>query len=112
MAFLIHGVTSEPLDTRFAFPAAYGELLAAFLALIALAALRFGWSIAMPLVWVFNIAGTLDLLNALAQGVQFVPNGHFGAAYFIPAIIVPALLVSHGIIFILLVRNKQEYRLT
>ena len=108
MAFLIHGVTSEPLDTRFADPAAYGDLLAAFLALLAIAGLRGQWTIAKPLVWVFNLLGFLDLLNALVQGVQFVPNGHFGAMYFIPAIIVPALLVSHGIIFIILVRQKQE----
>ncbi len=36
MAFLIPGVTSAPLDPRFANPAAWGTLLAAVLALIAL----------------------------------------------------------------------------
>jgi hypothetical protein len=105
MAFLIHGVTAEPLDTRFANPAAYGDFLAALLALLAIAGLKGQWTIATPLVWVFNLVGSLDLLNALAQGVQFVPNGDFGAMYFIPAIIVPALLVSHGIIFLILLKG-------
>ena len=110
MAFLIHGVTTEPLDARFANPAAYGDLLAALLALLAIAGLRGNWTIATPLVWVFNLLGSLDLMNALAQGVQFVPQGHFGAMYFIPAIIVPALLVSHGVIFLLLIGRPSPER--
>jgi hypothetical protein len=70
LAFLIPGVTAEPLDPRFAEPAAYGDLLAAVLALVALLALRLDWPIALPLVWVFNIVGTLDLLNAVFQGLR------------------------------------------
>ncbi len=110
MAFLIHGVTTEPLDARFANPAAYGDLLAALLALLAIAGLRGNWTIATTLVWGFNLLGSLDLMNALAQGVQFVPQGHFGAMYFIPAIIVPALLVSHGVIFLLLIGRPSPER--
>ncbi len=110
MAFLIPGVTSEVLDARFATPAAYGDLLAGILALIAIMALRLQWRIAIPLVWIFNLEGSLDLLNALFQGVRYVPNGHFGATYFIPAIIVPALLVTHFIIFVLLMRGASEVK--
>jgi len=40
MAFLIPGVTAEVLDPRFANPAAYGDLLAAVLALLAIVGLR------------------------------------------------------------------------
>ena len=110
MAFLIPGVTSEVLDARFATPAAYGDLLAGILALIAIMALRLQWRIAIPLVWIFNLEGSLDLLNALFQGVRYVPNGHFGATYFIPAVIVPALLVTHFIIFVLLLRGASEVK--
>lgn len=108
MAFLIPGITSQALDPRFANPAAYGDLLAAVLALVAIAALRLRWVIAMPLVWIFNIEGMLDLLNALFQGVRHVPNGYFGATYFIPAFIVPALLVIHWIIFMLLLKRESK----
>ena len=107
MAFLIHGVTSAPLDPRFANPAAWGDLLAAVLAFIALLALRLEWSVAVPLVWIFNIEGTLDLLNALFKGMRYTPElGDFGATYFIPAVIVPALLVTHFIVFKLLLSQR------
>ncbi len=39
LSFLITGVTTSPLDPRFAVPAAYGDLIAAVLALIAVMAL-------------------------------------------------------------------------
>ena len=106
MAFLILGVTSESLDPRFANPAAYGDLLAAVLALIAIAGLRLRWAVALPLVWIFNIEGTADLLNALFQGFRYVPSGQFGAMYFIPTVVVPALLVTHFLVFWLLLRPE------
>lgn len=106
MAFLIPGVTAEALDLRFANPAAYGDLLAAVLALAAIMALRFNVRFAIPLVWIFNIEGFADLLNALYKGFRYTPDGHLGATYFIPAVIVPALLVTHVMIFVLLLRSE------
>ena len=108
LAFLIPGVTAEPLDPRFADPAAYGDLLAAALALAALLALRLDWTIAIPLVWIFNIQGTLDLFNALFQGFRYNPIGHLGATYFIPAVVVPALLMTHAIVFWLLLKRQAQ----
>ena len=105
MSFLLPGVTAEVLDSGFADPAAYGDLLAAALALLALLALRLEWSAATGLVWLFNIIGTLDLLNALFQGTQRVPPGHLGATHFLPAVIVLALLVTHYLVFRLLMRR-------
>jgi hypothetical protein len=111
LAFLIPGVTAQALDSGFANPAAYGDLLAAVLALVVLIAVRLDWPVATPLVWVFNIEGTLDLLNALFQGVQRVRVGDLGATYFIPIVAVPALLVTHFMIFVLLVRQPPNWRL-
>ena len=108
MAFLIPGVTADALDPGFANPAAYGDLLAAALALIALLALRLRWVVAIPLVWIFNIEGSLDLLNALFQGARQANPGALGATYFIPAVIVPALLVTHYLIFVLLLRREDR----
>ena len=105
MAFLIPGVTAQALDLRFANPA-YGDLLAAFLALLALLAVRMEWSFATILVWIFNIAGTVDLLNALMQGMKYNLPGDMGSTHFIPAVIVPALLVTHYLIFVLLIRRE------
>ena len=108
LAFLIPGVTAEPLDPRFADPAAYGDLLAAVLALLALLALRLDWPIAVLLVWIFNIEGTIDLLNAVSQGLRYTQDGHLGATYFIPTVVVPALLVTHAIVFWLLLRKQAR----
>lgn len=108
MAVLIAGVVSPELPaTLFARELAYGDLLAASLALIALAALRTRWSGA--LVWIFNIFGTADLLNAFYQGGRLslgARPGLLGAGYFIPIFGVPLLLVTHVLVFRLLLRRE------
>ncbi len=68
----------------------------------ALIALRTGWAGALALVWIFNIAGTVDLLNALRH-VDVAP--YFGAAWYIPTFLVPVLLVTHLMIYIRLLRR-------
>jgi hypothetical protein len=95
------------LDPRFANPAAYGDLSASMLALLSIVALKSRWKLAIPLVWLFNIEGSLDLLYAVYKGFRFVPAGHFGSTFFIPAVIVPALLVTHIMVFALLL-NKDD----
>jgi len=106
LAFLLPGVTAQSLDPRFANPAAYGDLLAALLALSSLLALRRGWQKALILVWLFNFVGILVLLNAIALGLRYTHNGSLGATFFIPALAVPALLMLHVLIFILLLRAE------
>ena len=58
LSFLVPGVVSADLPIAFARDAAYGDVVAAILALLALTALRSKLGIA--LVWVFNIWGSLD----------------------------------------------------
>ena len=104
LTFLISGVVSAHLSAVFAKPAAYGDLLAALLALLAAIALRNSLVFAIPLTWIFNVVGTLDLFNALLQGVLNLQAGQLGGAYFVPAVAVPALLVTHFLMFRLLLR--------
>lgn len=107
LAFLVPGVVSPDLPAAFARPAAYGDLLTAMLALLALATVpsRLG----IVLVWVFNAVGSVDLLVAFYRGngtgVGFAP-GLQGAAYFIPTVLVPLLLITHGLVFGLLLRSS------
>ncbi len=96
LVFLVPGVVAQPLPEAFANPAAYGDLLTAVLALLALVALRTRWAGALGLVWVFNTVGTVDLLNALRH-TTVAPD--FGAAWYIPTFFVPLLLVTHFMIF-------------
>ena len=105
LMFLIPGVTTEVLDTRFSHPAAYGDLIAAILSFIAIAAIRLNASWALLSVWLFNIWGLADLLNAVTRGILFTHDGHLGATYWIPAMIVPLLLVTHVYVFVLLVKQ-------
>jgi len=56
----------------------------------------------------FQYCGLLDLLNAMARGIMYVPDGYFGATYWIPATIVPLLLVTHVYIFILLIKRTDS----
>ena len=104
MVFLVPGVVAQPLPSAFAIPAAYGDLVTGVLALLALIALRTGWARALALVWLFNMVGTVDLLNALRQA-NVVRD--FGAAWYIPTLFVPLLLVTHFMIFARLRRRGR-----
>src|SRR5262245_53848943 len=68
LSFLIPGVVSPSLSPAFAVPAAYGDLIAAILADIAILALATRASWAIPTVWVLNVWGTIDLLHAIYEG--------------------------------------------
>lgn len=108
MVFLVPGVVAQPLPLSFASPAAYGDLVTGIIALIALVALRAAWSGALALVWLFNVVGTIDLLNALRH-FEVVP--YLGASWYIPTFLVPALLVTHLMIFARLIRSKSSVEL-
>ncbi|WP_213742515.1 hypothetical protein [Bradyrhizobium sp. dw_411] len=109
LSFLVPGVVSPSLQASFATPAAYGDLGAAILALIAVFALRSKSSLAIPLVWLFNIWGFADLAHAVYEGAIGVgiSPGMLGAAFFIPTVLVPLLFVTHVLIFRLLLRSNQ-----
>jgi len=105
LSFLIPGVVSPSLPPAFAVPAAYGDFVAGIMAIIAVVGLATNVSWAVPVVWLFNIWGAADLLFALFQGVHLqIDPGALGATFFIPTAIVPPLLVTHALIFGVLVR--------
>ena len=102
MSFLVPGVAGAGLPAGFATAAAYGDLMTGMLALLALVLLRHRWSGAVPLLWLLNIIGTVDLANAL-RNIDVVPL--FGAVWFIPTILVPLLLVTHVMMFARLLKR-------
>jgi hypothetical protein len=97
LVFLVPGVVAQPLPEYFALPAAYGDLAAGLLALTTLIALRSGWTAALPIALLFNVVGTVDLINALRHA-EVVP--YLGAAWYIPTFFVPLLLVTHYMSFV------------
>jgi hypothetical protein len=64
LMFLMPGLVSPALPNAFAVPTAYGDLTAAALALLALACVRYESAAALPMLWLFNCAGLLDLIYA------------------------------------------------
>src|SRR5262245_21748275 len=89
LMFLAPGAIYPGMPPEFAYPAAYGDLLAAVLALASLAALMTSSRAAKPLVWAFNIEGTLDLINAIVLANVYNAGPVMGPSYWIPAFWVP-----------------------
>jgi len=107
LAFLVPGVVSPDLPSAFAQSAAYGDIIAAILALLALTSLsgRAGIVIA----WIFSLWGTGDLFNAFYQANHAgLTAGQLGSTYFIPTVIVPLLLITHGLAFRILLQHQPE----
>lgn len=106
LMFLAGGAVQATLPATFSRPAAFGDLAAAVLAFASLLALRRQWAGALGLVWIFNFVGVLDLVNAIGRGVMSDAAASMGATFWIPSVVVPALLVTHALIFILLLRER------
>ena len=105
LMFLAPGAVYSGMPREFAAPAAYGDLLAAALALIAIAAVTGKSRLARPLVALFNIEGTLDLIAAITFATIYDAAPFMGPAYWIPAFWVPALLVTHYLTFVVLLKH-------
>ncbi len=107
LSFLVPGVVSSNLPAAFAESAAYGDIVAATLALLTLALLRS--RIGVLAAWISNLWGTADILYANYDGIRLgVQAGQFGAAYFLPTFIVPLFLITNGLMFWLLLRDNKE----
>ena len=107
LAFLVPGVVSPDLPSAFAHSAAYGDIVAATLALLSLVLLPRGAGVVIA--WVFNLWGSADLLSAFyqANNAGLLP-GQLGAAYFIPTLGVPLLLITHALAFRILLQHQNE----
>jgi hypothetical protein len=107
LATLVPGVVSLDLPSAFAHPEAYGDFITATLALLTLLLLPRGAGIVSA--WIFNIWGFVDLLNAFYQGnAAGLLAGQLGATYWIPTLFVPLLLVTHVLVFRILLQPQSE----
>ena len=107
LVFILPGVVGT-LPASFATFAAYWDLATGVLAILALLTVRI-----RPLFWLFvvafNLVGVVDLIadyyHAVRVGLPEVP-GQMGAAYAIPIIYVPLLMITHVTAFYLLLRPQ------
>ena len=108
LMFLTRGATYPGLPPQFAYPATLGDLLTAALAFIALILVLSNSIRARAMVWVFNIVGTIDLLDAIILATVYDAAPFMGPAYWIPAFWVPSLLVTHYIVFVILAKHWRH----
>src|SRR5436189_6009998 len=85
LMFLAPGATYAGIPPQFAYPAAFGDLVAALLALAAIPAVVKNMRGARLLLWLFTIEGTVDLLLAIALATVYGAAPFMGPAYWIPA---------------------------
>jgi len=107
LAFQVLGVVSPDLPAAFAHSAVYGDIIAAILALFSLLVLPSAAGVAAT--WIFNIWGFADILNAFYQANHAgLLAGQLGAAFFLPTLIVPLLLITHELAFRILLQHQPE----
>jgi hypothetical protein len=99
LMFMFSGATLPGMPPEFAYPASWGDFIAAVLATLALIAVRRQAPSAKAWVWVFNVWGILDLFTAIGLATYFKAAPHMGAAYWIPSFWVPMLIATHLLVF-------------
>jgi hypothetical protein len=103
---LVASVAGTALPRDFAEAVAYGDLATSVLAIVTLIALRARLGLATALVWLTNIVGTADLVNALVGGVRYdVARLGMGSFWYVVTILVPVLWIAHVLAFALLLRR-------
>jgi hypothetical protein len=110
LVFVLPGVVGPHLPAGFANFAAYGDFTAGVLAMLALLVVRI-----RPLFWffvvTFNLVGAVDILldyyHAVRLGLPALA-GQLGAAYAIPILYVPFLMITHFVALYWLVRPQRK----
>ena len=108
MTLLVPGMVDAKIPAEVLFNTAYGDLIAAGLALVAIVALRSNARVGIVLAWVFNIWGFVDLLGAVRTVLLVnLPSYYLGPVWFIYTYYAPMVIVSHVLIFWVLMRSKS-----
>jgi hypothetical protein len=110
LVFILPGVVGPNLPASFGPFAAYWDLATGVLAMLALLTVRI-----RPLFWLFvvafNLVGVIDLIGDYYHAIQLnlpAMAGQLGAAYAIPIIYVPLLMITHVVAFYLLLRPEPK----
>ena len=110
LVFILPGVIGPNLPPGFATFAAYGDLTTGILAMLALLAVRKRARF-RPLVLLYSLVGIVDLVVDYYHGIRLgLPElaGQLGAAYAIPIIYVPLLMITHFAAFYLLLHPQPK----
>jgi hypothetical protein len=108
LLFLASGVVYAGMPVVFARPAAVGDFVAALLALSTIPLLLRGHTATRPMLWTLTIFGTIDFLMAIGLAVYSEAAQFMGAAWWIPAMWVPAALVTHYVTYRVLMATRNS----
>jgi hypothetical protein len=110
LVFILPGVVGPNLPVGFSAFSAYWDLATGVLAMLALLTFSI-----RPLFWVFivafNLVGTTDIVLDYYHAIQVdlpAQAGQLGAAYAIPVLFVPLLMITHFAAFYLLLRPQPK----
>jgi hypothetical protein len=95
------------LPLSFSLPTAIGDCLTAVLALVSIIALRQRWAWARRFALVCNVVGSLDLTIALPHAVIINAAKFLTVQWYVPTIVVPLMIVSHFMTFLVLFRHRS-----
>lgn len=108
MTLLVPGMVDSKLPRDMLSNTAYGDLIAAALAIASIFALRSDSRVAIPLVWLFSIWGFVDMLSALRGVLQVnLPSFDLGTFWYIYTFYAPVVLISHLLIFAILFKFRS-----
>jgi hypothetical protein len=108
MTLLVPGMVDPKLPREILFNTAYGDLIAAVLALVTVFALRSNWRIGVLLAWAFSTWGFVDLLNALRGVLQVnLPSFNLGTVWYIYTFYAPLVIISNLMIFWILIKSRS-----
>jgi hypothetical protein len=108
MTLLVSGMVDPTLPEEFLASAAYGDLVEAAMAFASIFALRSTWRVAIPLVWLTNIWGFVDLLNGLRGVLQInVPSFNLATFWYIYTFYAPMVLIAHLMTFWILIKSRS-----
>ncbi len=106
MTLLVPGQVSASMPADAAAAIAYGDLVSALAALVAVMFLHGKWKGALAVAWIFNIIGSADVVNAIREAIGArmydIPTGF---NWYIVNFYAPLLIVTHVMMFYRLIRK-------
>ena len=108
VTLLVPGVVSPDIPAAFALPTAIGDTTTQLLAVLTIACLHQGWRYAFPMAWVTNTFGLIDLLLNGGRAALTGAIAYLHAAWFVPTFLVPLMVVSHLLVFWVLLRRDDR----
>ena len=99
---------SPGMPPEFAIATAAGDALTAVLAVAAFVALQRDRRSGYALAWACTVVGSADGIHAVVQAARLGVADHLAAQWYVPALGVPLMGISHVACLVALLRSRSE----